>query len=259
MIYTDRSINNNKVTIVTVVFNDKVGLEDTILSVLNQSYQNIEYLIIDGGSTDGTVDVIRNYENHLAYWCSEPDGGIYDAMNKGINRATGEWIIFMNAKDKFADSFVLQKLHNYFISDTDVIIGNTVMDDHQQLREFKARKNRNISSKLTTSMGFYHQSSLVRTALAKQYPFDVRYHLAADFGMFFELYRNQYKFVYVDFPISYFDTTGVSMNNVYQGKLETFNILRPNSRVRNKILAFLLTECLRIRSFVDSHIIKVIK
>lgn len=79
----------------------KSNLEKTILSVLNQTYSNIEYIIIDGGSTDGTIDIIKRYDDKITYWQSEPDNGIYDAMNKGIQKANGEWINFMNAGDLF--------------------------------------------------------------------------------------------------------------------------------------------------------------
>ena len=78
-------IDNPLITVVTVVFNDVQHIEDTILSVVNQTYPNIEYIIIDGGSTDGTIDIIKKYEERIAYWVSEPDKGIYDAMNKGGN------------------------------------------------------------------------------------------------------------------------------------------------------------------------------
>jgi glycosyltransferase involved in cell wall biosynthesis len=89
------------VTIITVVFNNVTYIEETIQSVLNQTYQNIEYIIIDGGSTDGTLNIIKKYEKFLDYWVSEKDKGIYDAMNKGIQLAKGKWINFMNSGDTF--------------------------------------------------------------------------------------------------------------------------------------------------------------
>ena len=86
-----------KISIITVVLNNKPYIEDCINSVLGQSYKNIDYIIVDGGSTDGTVDVIRKYERHLSHWLSEKDRGIYEAMNKGIKLATGEVVGILNS------------------------------------------------------------------------------------------------------------------------------------------------------------------
>lgn len=98
-----------------------------MLSVLNQTYLNIEYIIIDGGSTDGTVDIIKKYADRLAFWVSEPDKGIYDDMNKGIAHATDEWINFMNAGDKFVDYVVVNDLFNCgYDKHVKVIYGNTI-------------------------------------------------------------------------------------------------------------------------------------
>jgi len=88
-------------TVITVVYNSAASLERTIRSVLEQPYDNIEYIIIDGGSVDGTLEIIRRYEHAVDYWVSEPDGGIYDAMNKGISCATGDGLLFLNADDYF--------------------------------------------------------------------------------------------------------------------------------------------------------------
>ena len=99
-----------KISVITVVLNNKSYIEDCINSVLNQSYKNVEYIVIDGGSTDGTVDAIRKYEKSISKWISEPDRGIYDAMNKGIELASGDVIGILNSDDVYFDSDVLQKI-----------------------------------------------------------------------------------------------------------------------------------------------------
>lgn len=106
-----------KISIITIVLNNKIFLEHTIKSVINQDYPNIEYIIIDGGSTDGSLDVINKYKKYIHYWVSEPDKGIYDACNKGIAIASGEWLNFMNAGDRFSDLGILSKIFSNSIPD----------------------------------------------------------------------------------------------------------------------------------------------
>lgn len=117
------------ISVVTVSYNAVSTIEQTILSVINQTYPNVEYIIIDGGSTDGTVDIIKKYADKIAYWVSEPDKGIYDAMNKGVVVATGEWINFMNAGDIFTDSDVIDKLfhQNIIINRVGIVFGDTLV------------------------------------------------------------------------------------------------------------------------------------
>ncbi|MGC3977158.1 MAG: glycosyltransferase [Paludibacteraceae bacterium] len=129
-------MNRIKVTIITVIFNAANKLERTMLSVLNQSYKNIEYVIVDGCSEDGSLDIIQNIDLKIREgafdinpenfkWKSESDNGIYDAMNKAVKISTGEWIIFMNAGDGFFDSQVIEDvIKNLENTDADIIYGN---------------------------------------------------------------------------------------------------------------------------------------
>ena len=123
-------MNTNKplVTIITVSYNVVDTIESTIQSVVNQRYNNIEYIIIDGGSNDGTVDIIKKYEDHITYWISEPDGGIYYGMNKGIIKSNGDWLCFMNAGDRFASNDVLEHIFdsNIVFDNIDVIFGDVI-------------------------------------------------------------------------------------------------------------------------------------
>jgi glycosyltransferase involved in cell wall biosynthesis len=131
-----------KVTIITVTYNAEKYLEDCIRSVLGQTYPNIEYLIIDGGSKDGTVRIIRNYENQLASWVSEKDGGMYDALNKGMGMATGEVIGILNSDDMLYDDTVIEKLVKKFEQEkTDAVYGDLVyVDAHQSDRIIRTWK-----------------------------------------------------------------------------------------------------------------------
>ncbi len=115
------------VSIITVVYNAEEYLEETIQSVIGQTFKNIEYIIIDGGSTDGTFDIIKKYEHAIDYYISEKDEGIYDAMNKGIEAANGEWINFMNGGDTFHNSNVLQSLSFPNKPDCDLLSGKVAL------------------------------------------------------------------------------------------------------------------------------------
>lgn len=159
-------LENPLISVITVVYNAAQTLEPTMLSVINQTYKNVEYIIIDGGSTDGTVDIIKKYEDKIAYWVSESDKGIYDAMNKGIDRATGEWINFMNAGDSFATQDVLCTVFERgHYNDIDIIYGNVYL-----IGQKKVGKIGNLN-RIKYYMPFCHQSCFVRTKLSKNRPF----------------------------------------------------------------------------------------
>lgn len=177
-----------RISVITVVWNDVTHIEDTILSVLGQTYKDIEYIIIDGGSTDGTVDIIKKYADRLAYWCSEKDGGIYPAMNKGVSHATGEWVNFMNSGDAFADNKVLEDIFgtsanlNTVTSSHYLIGGNTInffADGHEEIHHASP------ASAIPTHLPFSHQASFTRREVCK---FDTDYRYSADYALFYHIY-----------------------------------------------------------------------
>jgi glycosyltransferase involved in cell wall biosynthesis len=211
-----------QISIVTVVFNDRQHLEQTILSVLGQTYQNIEYIIIDGGSIDGTVDIIRRYEDRVAYWQSEPDRGIYDAMNKGISAASGDWINFMNSGDTFCRSDVLSTIFPGKVVQADLIYGHHQVNYHERFSMVKKALDLKF---LWKGMVFRHQSLFVRTALMKQHPFDLSYRIGADYEFIFFAYMNNYSFHNCDQVIAAVSTGGVSEKNLLLGNQELWSIV----------------------------------
>lgn len=158
--------NNNltrcKISIITVCYNAAAELEETILSVINQTFQDYEYIIIDGGSKDGTLDIINKYKDKITFWISEPDKGIYDAMNKGLNYASGEWINFMNAGDIFTNNNVLTQIFSY-----------TYQKDIKFLYSDNFYRQKNgkllLSSNSHEKLCLLHQSSIYKKDLHKKH------------------------------------------------------------------------------------------
>ena len=223
-----------KITIVTVCYNTVESIEKTILSVVNQTYQNVEYIIIDGGSMDGTVDIIKKYAGNIAYWVSEPDNGIYEAMNKGIAKATGDYINFMNAGDYFVNNHVLTDIVESIQKDcVDVVFGNVVYLIDGTYYEEEARPF--YGNHIKHSMGFCHQSCFVKTDMAKRFPFDLKYRLAADYNMIMNISRNHGTFNHVNMPVAYYDMNGVSEHLRLQHETEVFAIDRPSSLITNYV------------------------
>jgi len=151
----DASSPTPLVTVITVVRNGEASLERTITSVLNQTYEGKEYLIVDGASTDGTLDILRTYDERLDYWVTGPDKGVYDAMNRGIHLARGMWLIFINAGDVFFDNQALQKTVQYISDDVDLLYSDT---------SFYGTRDRVIRCDHRT-MRVIHQSLLYRKSL----------------------------------------------------------------------------------------------
>jgi glycosyltransferase involved in cell wall biosynthesis len=220
------SVKDITITVVTVSYNAKEVIEQTILSVIEQTYPRIEYIIIDGGSTDGTVEIIKKYESKIAYWASEPDKGIYDAMNKGLDKATGDWINFMNAGDCFYDKFTVEKAVNRFhLLSPAVVYGDFVSKTSiglfpQKLTPFF------LSNKYIYGKDICHQSVFVKTILAKAIRFDLNYPISADFKMLYEIYKLNYPFFYISEPVAIFEVeNGISINNAMRAYKENAMIL----------------------------------
>ena len=120
---------NNKLSIITINYGNLLGLKKTVESVTSQTWQEFEYIVIDGGSTDGSAEYLESKTEKITYWVSEPDKGIYNAMNKGIAKATGEYLLFLNSGDHFSDTFSLQKVQNHLINEDVIYFNIDVIDN----------------------------------------------------------------------------------------------------------------------------------
>jgi glycosyltransferase involved in cell wall biosynthesis len=212
------------ITVITVVRNGEKTLEQTILSVINQTYTNIEYIIVDGASTDGTLDIIRTYEDRIDYWISDPDGGIYYAMNKGIELATGEWINFMNSGDGFYDNKTVGLIIQYIIKNDNyaVFYGNTQVYFESGSNIIKPVQM--VHNKMNR-MDFCHQSSFTKTSILKGRHFDTKYKIASDYDFFRYLYLHNNIFKYIPIIFAKYDAIdGFSVNNPLKRTIEYYKI-----------------------------------
>lgn len=202
-----RAADRKRITVVTVVFNGVNSIEDTLLSVIQQSHDGIEYIVVDGGSTDGTLRVIRKYDAHIAHWISEKDKGIYNAMNKGIDLSTGDWIIFMNAGDRFHSNQTVERVLNSLEDGYAVVAGGVryIYDaNHTRIKHMKLKFS-----------GFYmsvphHQASFINNRFMKCYRYDESFRIRGDLDFIIRLHADGHQFRMIDEVICDVDTNGVS-------------------------------------------------
>ncbi|MEI6884484.1 MAG: glycosyltransferase family 2 protein [Bacteroidota bacterium] len=210
-----------KISVITVTLNSSTDLQKTLLNILSQGYDDLEIIIIDGGSTDGTIEVIKAYAEQIAYWISEPDNGIYDAMNKGIANASGEWVNFMNAGDVFVNDQTLSMVFNTDLLDADVIYGDSIAC----YPSFNAYRKASRPEDLWKGMVCCHQAMFFKTDLIKQEAYKPQLHFSADYELILRLFFTGKKFRYIPEPIARFNTRGVSNVNMVNSARSNLEIL----------------------------------
>ena len=224
--------SNNKapITIITVVFNDAKNIESTIQSVINQTYKNIEYIIIDGGSTDGTKNIISNYKKYIDYYISEKDQGIYDAMNKGISLASGKWINFLNSGDTFSNKKIVDKIPFYKYQNYSLIYGNTKIFSAERkfIKVLKAFKMSKMNLLLFGTRVACHQSIFYNNKIKFRYP--KKYKLKGEFFSYFK-YINFAEPIYLDLVISNYCLGGIGSIHDKQNKIEALDILKKQFKI----------------------------
>ena len=251
-----------KITIVTVTYNCEESIEKTMLSVLNQIDENYEYILIDGESTDKTLEKILEIKNKYIKKeikvISEKDKGIYDAMNKGIELSQGEWIYFLNSGDFFVNNEVISNVFqkNINAENAEILYGDIILT-HPKYGVIK-RKSKKINL-IKNGMVFYHQGAFVKTYLMKENLFNLKYKICADYNFFYSMYKKKIRFKKYDLSIALYDLTGLSSQNRKQLVSEKYDILKKDLKIieKNLLLGSLFKE--HVKNILPNKFQKLIK
>jgi glycosyltransferase involved in cell wall biosynthesis len=204
-----------KISIITVCYNSEKTIEETIRSVVKQTYQNIEYIIIDGASNDKTLEIIEKYKNKIATLISEKDDGVYNAMNKGIKAATGDLLFFLNADDVFINELVVEKFaEEAGKTDAGILLGNILMLN-KYTGELYYEKQEHIDKIQLINSTVFHPASFFRKEVFEKYGnYNENYKIVSDYEWYVKYFLNGGDYKYVDSPISIFSLgDGLSSNS----------------------------------------------
>lgn len=243
-------MDNITVSIVTVVRNGARTIGQTIHSVLDQTYRNIEYIIIDGGSSDGTREIIKKYEDYLAYYISEPDKGIYDAMNKGIRRASGDIIGIINSDDWYEKDAIEKVVGVFSRSNSDLVHGNAYMVNCEGKKWIRKP---GALEKIWQYMVIIHPTVFVRREMYEKFGlFDLNYKVAADYDLMLRLYCKKRYFYYLDCVLANFRTGGISERKYEESVGEALRIAkkhRSNNLGDDKGIDLLIDDAEKLQRF----------
>lgn len=263
-----------KITIITVSYNAVATIEQTISSVVHQDYPHIEYIIVDGGSMDGTVDIIKKYESYGIRWISEQDQGIYDAMNKGVQMASGDYIEIIGADDALTEHDVISRMVEQITPDIDILSGQVWCIDEKSKKQYPYTNCYARDRKKYYGGMIPHGAMFVRRNLLQQNLFDTSYRIAADYKFFLKCYYDDSLCIrYSDTMVAFFSVSGTSSderaaqkedNRIYQElKLELYSptdaYMSPLRRAIRRLLSALgLLEsakliCKPIKYFINVH------
>lgn len=232
-----------KITVITVSYNSDKTIERTINSVINQTYKDIEYIIIDGKSNDKTVDIIKKYQDKITYWVSEKDTGIYNAMNKGIKKSSGDYIEFLNADDFFIDENIISNVidiikDNNYPDILSAPVWGVNLDGLQKLREGFLKYNINL---IKSGIMLPHQGLFYRRNILLKYQFDEEYKIVADFEQLNRCINDNKKIIGINMPVVFYSLDGISSNKkIYvQEMINVFNKYNVNRKI--------------VKNFIDKH------
>ena len=236
-----------KISIITIVYNNVRDIEHTILSVINQSYSNIEYIVIDGASTDGTLDIIQKYRGSIDILVSEKDNGIYEAMNKGLAKATGDYVLFLNSGDELYDNNTIHTIVDNG-NGADIIYGETkLVDEDRKIigdRRHKAPAEFDWKS-FQYGMNVCHQAIYVKREIAP--PYNLQYKLSADIDWVIRAAKNAKTTQNVNCYVARYLVGGMSQKRHNQSLIERYAIFKKHygtvqNWINHGIIAFKLLK-----------------
>lgn len=200
-----------RLAIITICYNDRAGLERTFASVFGQSSPDFEYIVVDGGSTDGSLDLIKAHAARITHWTSEPDRGIYDAQNKGWYMASAPFVLFLNAGDTFAAPDVLERALPHLADNVDIAYGDARLSDERGVYGLKSHPDRITSAWLMKEVVSHSAQFIRRLCLEQAGGYDIGYRIAADYAFFAALFWHRRPVLRkLHFVVSVFDTQGIS-------------------------------------------------
>ncbi len=215
-----------KISIITVSYNEGKNLEETILNIISQDYPNIEFIIIDGGSTDSTLDTIKKYEADITFWISEKDKGIYDAMNKGIKKVTGEWFNFMNIGDRFSNKSSLRTFAENIKKDKAIVYSDTINFYKNGKEEYA--KQEGLFKKRIFLNQMPHQATFFNTKKTASYLYDLSFKVAADLDLLTKIYLKYgiSSFQHIEEGLVYYQLGGFSETHYDDLVKDRYNIIK---------------------------------
>ncbi|CAG5079726.1 glycosyltransferase family 2 protein [Parvicella tangerina] len=204
-----------KISIVTINYNDRNGLERTIKSVLDQTFQSFEYIVIDGGSNDGSRELLQEHTNKFDYWVSEPDNGIYNAMNKGLEHVTGDYVLFLNSGDRLFAQDILEKVSKTGL-EADFNYGDLEMEDEHG--SWIKKYPDELTTKYLVNAALPHQGLFIKKEVFDQYGgYNENYKIVSDWLHYAELFvQKKATFKRIPFTVSIFDRSGISSSSAHQ-------------------------------------------
>jgi glycosyltransferase involved in cell wall biosynthesis len=230
------------ITVITVTYNEYKTIEKTIKSVIDQTYDNVEFIIIDGGSSDGTVDVLKNYNDNIDYWISEKDNGVYDAINKAIRISNGDWILVLGSNDAFYEKTTLAQIAPYLLHSNYVYYGDV----------YCPSRKITYGGRFNTFRLFYenipHQGLFYPRNIFKRYQYNLNYKICADYDLAIRCFFDRdYKFKHIPCIIAeYADDGGLSKTMADEKFAKTKNNIIKDSA---PLIIWLVYRLIRIARF----------